>query len=73
MQSLGGAEREHNMRRLLEEIMKGQGAGFGRQGFGGRDFCYCPTCKEKVPHERGTPCVNQKCPKCGGALVPAEE
>ena len=51
----------------------GRGGGRGRQpggfGLGPSGFCVCPKCGEKVPHKRGTPCYEQKCPKCGGPLI----
>jgi len=34
------------------------------QGLGGSADCVCPKCGEKVPHQRGTPCLQTKCPKC---------
>ncbi len=49
----------------------GGGAGQGR-GFGGRGpdgNCVCPACGEKVPHKRGVPCMEMKCPKCGSNMV----
>jgi len=63
---------------------RGQGAGTGRgirnqQGGNRRrrdgvsagpgGDCVCPNCGERVPHQLGTPCFEQKCPKCGAALV----
>ena len=62
---------------------KGQGPGTGRgmgQGGGGRGGgggggagsganCICPNCGERVPHQRGNPCFEQKCPKCGTAMT----
>lgn len=53
----------------------GQGGGRGRQpngfGLGPSGFCVCsnPDCKNKVPHQRGTPCYNLKCEKCGSPMV----
>lgn len=32
-------------------------------------FCKCPACGEKVPHQRGIPCREMTCPKCGATLV----
>ncbi len=60
---------------------RGQGSGTGRgmglrKGGRGRDFgagpdgsCICPNCGEKVPHQLGTPCYEQQCPKCGTAMT----
>jgi hypothetical protein len=56
------------------------GRGTGRTGGGGRGlgggtaagpggYCVCPNCGEKVSHQLGTPCYEQKCPKCGTALT----
>ncbi len=59
---------------------RGGGAGAGRGGGGGRmggmglgpgGECVCPACGEKAPHQRGVPCYQQKCPKCGQAMTRA--
>ncbi|MBN2654566.1 MAG: NifB/NifX family molybdenum-iron cluster-binding protein [Nitrospirae bacterium] len=44
----------------------GQAAGFGA-GITGN--CVCPSCGENLPHERGVPCVERKCPKCGTLMT----
>jgi hypothetical protein len=31
--------------------------------------CVCPDCGQKVPHQMGTPCYDQQCPKCGSAMM----
>jgi len=50
---------------------KGQGGlrrgGGSAKGPGG--YCVCPNCGEKAAHQQGTPCYEQKCPKCGTAMV----
>jgi hypothetical protein len=45
---------------------RGRGGGFA-MGPGGN--CVCPQCGAKAAHQRGTPCYQQKCPKCGTAMT----
>ena len=45
---------------------RGRGDGLGA-GPGGS--CICPDCGEKVPHQQGVPCYEQRCPKCGIAMT----
>ena len=56
----------------------GQGQGRGGQGRGRMGgplaggavgTCLCPKCGHREPHERGVPCVQKKCPKCGTAMT----
>lgn len=51
----------------------GQGGGRGRQpggfGLGPDGNCVCPSCGEKVPHQRGVPCYEAECPKCGSRMT----
>jgi hypothetical protein len=50
----------------------GGGRGRGRMGrfaAGPGGSCVCPQCGYTVPHTAGTPCVQQKCPKCGNAMT----
>lgn len=51
----------------------GRGGGRGRQpggfGLGPEGECVCPSCGTTVPHQRGVPCYEQKCPKCGSPLT----
>jgi len=48
----------------------GKGLGGGR-GMGQGGECVCPNCGEKAPHERGNPCFDMKCPKCGSSMTRA--
>jgi hypothetical protein len=43
--------------------------GRGGQGLGPGGQCVCPSCGTKVPHKRGTPCNQIKCPKCGAMMT----
>jgi hypothetical protein len=52
----------------------GGGRGGGRGRMGGRAMgpggqCVCPGCGATAAHQRGVPCTDQKCPKCGQAMV----
>jgi len=53
----------------------GRGGGRGRQpggfGLGPGGDCICPVCNTRAPHQRGVPCYQQKCPKCGSAMTRA--
>jgi predicted Fe-Mo cluster-binding NifX family protein len=40
----------------------------GRFGGGDTGSCLCPACGHSEPHERGIPCVQRPCPKCGTAM-----
>ena len=50
---------------------QGQGVGESRQGDGGTSTCKCPNCETTVSHERGTPCNEINCKKCGSPMVGA--
>jgi predicted Fe-Mo cluster-binding NifX family protein len=43
----------------------------GRFGRGDVGSCLCPACGHAEPHERGIPCVQRMCPKCGTAMTRA--
>jgi len=54
----------------------GRGMGKGRGGGRGGRFaagpggnCVCTNCGAKEPHQLGTPCYEQYCPKCGAAMT----
>jgi len=38
-------------------------------GLGPGGFCFCPQCGFKKPHQAGVPCVQERCPHCGSAMV----
>ncbi len=48
---------------------QGRGRMGGPLGAGAVGNCLCPKCGERVAHERGVPCVQRQCPKCGTALI----
>ena len=39
------------------------------EGMGPGGFCVCPKCGERVPHRPGTPCQEERCPKCGAKML----
>jgi NAD-dependent SIR2 family protein deacetylase len=38
-------------------------------GMGSGGYCVCVQCGVRVPHRRGVPCLDERCPKCGRALL----
>ncbi|MGB9678512.1 MAG: 4Fe-4S binding protein [Thermoanaerobacteraceae bacterium] len=53
--------------------MRGFGGGRNRQlngsGFGPDGVCICEKCGTEVPHQRGVPCYNLRCPVCGSTMT----
>lgn len=56
-------------------MRKGQGSGGGTgrcgssSGMGGVGVCICPKCGQRTPHKGGMPCLQERCPSCGTAMV----
>jgi predicted Fe-Mo cluster-binding NifX family protein len=52
---------------------RGTGQGGCRQGhMRGQNksgVCVCPSCGKTMPHERGIPCFEKKCPECGTLMT----
>lgn len=51
-----------------------QTKGGGRGRMGGKGLvpggtCVCPSCGAHVPHQRGIPCYQRTCPKCGSKMT----
>jgi len=36
-------------------------------GVGG--FCICPKCGERIEHQQGIPCQEERCPKCSTKML----
>jgi len=47
-------------------VGRGRLGGFGAGPVGD---CVCPKCGYRAPHQRGVPCYEQKCPKCGSPMT----
>lgn len=73
MRSTGKDESRLNGKRRGGQGQGQAGQGRGRMGGplagGAVGTCLCPKCGHREPHERGVPCVQKKCPKCGTAMT----
>ena len=75
--SIFGALAEFERELIRERTIAGITAARARGRMGGRGLgpdgeCVCPQCGQRSPHQRGIPCFEQKCPKCGIVFVPEE-
>ena len=43
--------------------------GGNRPGSGPVGDCICPSCGQRIPHQRGVPCYSANCSKCGTKMV----
>jgi len=66
---------KQSVEKIIDSISKleegrgdGQGQGGNKQGDGGADKCKCPKCGNEQAHEKGIPCNEIKCSKCGTAM-----
>jgi predicted Fe-Mo cluster-binding NifX family protein len=41
----------------------------GAAAAGPSGYCVCPQCGRQLPHQRGTPCVERRCPNCRTAMT----
>jgi predicted Fe-Mo cluster-binding NifX family protein len=78
----GGMQENSKEENMLFGRKRGMGSG-GGQGQGGQrmgrvagpqaggpaGYCVCTQCGQREPHERGIPCVERKCPKCGAIMI----
>ncbi|MBK7701799.1 MAG: NifB/NifX family molybdenum-iron cluster-binding protein [bacterium] len=48
---------------------QGRGRMGGPQAAGVAGDCVCSNCGHREPHERGVPCMQRQCPKCGAAMT----
>ena len=47
---------------------RGECGGMGR-GSGARGRCVCPKCGRTEEHVPGVPCMQERCPDCGAAML----
>lgn len=56
-------------RESVEEFVRRGRFGGNLPGSGPGGYCVCPSCGYSKDHAVGSPCKNEKCPKCGNRLI----
>ncbi|HNQ64098.1 MAG: hypothetical protein BWX58_00673 [Deltaproteobacteria bacterium ADurb.Bin026] len=65
-----GFGKNRGLRQKGRKDLSGQIKMMGRWGqCGPPTNCICPNCGNVVPHERGVPCFQRQCPKCGSFMA----
>jgi ferredoxin len=79
--SSGSQGSSYDQNRSFNNSAKGAAGGMGRgssgwgrgrnqgRGLGLGGYCVCPNCGHKVPHQRGIPCYEIRCPKCNSVMT----
>ncbi len=65
-------QRGNRRGRGMSSYGRGQGQGRGRMGgrrYGPPAECVCSRCNTSIPHKPGSPCWQERCPKCGSPMV----
>jgi len=50
-------------------FMQNRGRMGGNAAAGPFGECVCTKCKHRIPHQRGVPCYQMKCPECGTPMT----
>jgi hypothetical protein len=48
---------------------QGSGRRRGSQGLGSGGRCICAKCGHAQAHQPGRPCIDERCPECGGTML----
>ena len=49
---------------MSAQLRSSKGGGLGSGG-----YCVCPKCGERIPHQCGVPCQNERCPVCSTKML----
>ncbi|MCP5371403.1 MAG: ferredoxin [Hyphomicrobiales bacterium] len=41
----------------------------GHHGAAEAGACICPKCDTRIPHQKGVPCQDARCPACGAKML----